>query len=82
MIYGIKIIDISENKIKLISSKNNKEINTNDIIDKDDLIKIISSNNEYNKMNYEIKYQLIITEPDYDTYYKYPTYIYIENDIN
>ena len=33
-------------------------------------------------MNCEIKYQLIITEPDYNTYNQYPTYIYKENDIN
>ena len=31
-------------------------------------------------MNCEIKYQLIITEPDIKEYNKYPTYIYKEND--
>ena len=33
-------------------------------------------------MNYEIKYQPIITEPDYEEYNKYPSYIYKENDSN
>ena len=82
VIYGIKIINISQNKFELYSTKNNKEIKNDDIIDKNDIIKIYSSNNEYNIMNCEIKYQLIITEPDYDEYNKYPTYIYKENDSN
>ena len=82
VIYGIKIIDISENQIKLYSTKNNKEIENEDIIDKNDLIKIYSSNNEYNEMNCEIKYQPVITEPDYEEYNKYPSYIYKENDSN
>ena len=80
VIYGIKIINICQNYIKLYSNKYNKEIKNNDIIDKNDIIKINSSNNEYNEMNCEIKYQLIITEPDYDEYNKYPAYIYKEND--
>ena len=80
VIYGIKIKEISSNQIKLISTKYNKEINNDDIIDKDDTIKIKSTNDEYNEMNCEIKYQLIITEPDIKEYNKYPTYIYKEND--
>ena len=82
VISGIKIIDISENQFKLYSTKSNKDIKNDDIIDKNDLIKIYSSNNEYNEMNYEIKYQPIITEPDYEEYNKYPSYIYKENDSN
>ena len=80
VIYGIKIIDICEAHIKLFSTKYNKVINKNDIIDKDDLIKIESSNDEYIEMNCEIKYQLIITEPDYEEYNIYPSFIYKEND--
>ena len=82
VIYGLKIINISENHIILYSTKYNKKINNDDIIDKDDLIKINSSNNEFNKMNCELQYQLVVTEPDYDEYNKYPTYIYNENDLN
>ena len=82
VIYGIKIIDISDTQIKLFSTKYNKEINKNDIIAQDDLIKIKSSNDEYNEMDYEIKYQLIITEPDYEEYNQYPSFIYKENDEN
>ena len=82
VLYGIKIINISDNQIKLYSTKNNKEIKNDDIIDKNDIIKINSSNNEYNIMNCEINYQLIATEPDYNEYNKYPSYIYKENDSN
>ena len=80
VIYGIKIKGISSNQIKLISTKYSKEINNDDIIVKDDIIKIKSTNGEYNEMNIQIKYQLIITEPDIKEYNKYPTYIYKEND--
>ena len=80
VIYGIKIIDICDNYIKLFSIKYNKIINKRDIIDKEDLIKIKSSNNEYSEMNCEIKYQLIITEPNYEEYNIYPSFIYKEND--
>ena len=82
VIDGIKIKDICYNQMQLISTKYSKEIYNDDILDKDDLIKIQSPNNEYNVMNCEIKYQLIITEPEIREYNKYPKYIYKGNNSN
>ena len=61
IIYCIKIVSVCDNQIKLFSTKNSREKNANDFIEKDDIIKVEINNNKYNEINCELKYQLIIT---------------------
>ena len=70
---GIRIKNILNcHNIDFVSSINeNKDINTNYILEKNEDIKLKFPNNIINKVNCTISYQYIITEPDFSEYNKY-----------
>ena len=73
---GIKILlypkDENNNDIiNLYSSKNNKIINQNDIIDKNDKLEFYFPQPKINANQYKIEFAAVVTEPDYDTYNSY-----------
>ena len=70
---GIKIKNIANcPNIDFVSSINeNKDININSILEKNEDIKLKFPNNIINNVNCKISYQYIITEPDYAEYNKY-----------
>ena len=72
---GIKIQSIKSNGyIYLVSYTSNNIINniTNNIINKNDNMKIEFENKIYNKSECLLEYSIIVTEPEYEEYEKYP----------
>ena len=72
---GIKIRSIESNDyIYLVSSTSNNIINneTYNELDKNENIKIKFKNNIYNKSECKIEYSIIVTEPEYEEFEKYP----------
>ena len=71
--YEIKNIKITNTNCKdfiLISNKNGKKLEKN-ILDKDEKIKILITNDNYSKRNCNIEYKLIINEPPFYKIKKY-----------
>jgi len=78
---GTKIIHIeNDDHIYLVSSISNNTIKENDILDKDEKIKIEFKNNLYKKSNYKLEYSLIVTEPEYDEFINYYVHTYPEEE--
>jgi len=79
--YGIQIAEINDcDDIKLISTtKKNKLIETNYLLEKNEKIKISFINKEYNKLNCSLYYSFIVTEPNLEEYNKYPFLIEPKN---
>ena len=69
---GIKIINFEE-EFKLLSSKNNRILKIGDSISTNENITLNLYGNITIPKNRKIKYAMIVTEPDYDTYQKYVT---------
>ena len=82
IVYGIKIYSIDDCGISFISNETNETIKENDTLSKNENLKIIFTENEYQIKTCSIKYRAILTEPDYDEYNKYPNYILNNNDKN
>ena len=74
---GSKIINIANcNIIKFYSSKdNNKIININSKLEKDETIKFYFQPKEYNPFKCIIAFRNIVSEPDLETFNKYPNNI-------
>ena len=70
---GIKIKNIANcpNIVFVSSINENKDININSILEKNEDIKLKFPNNIINNVNCKISYQYIITEPNYAEYNKY-----------
>ena len=82
IIDGIKIYSIDNCCINFTSNIKNETIKNNDILKENEKLELILTKDEYEKTNCTISYSLIITEPDYDEYNKYPNFILKENDVN
>ena len=82
IIDGLKIYSINNCDINLISNITNKPIKVDDIIRENERVELILTKNEYEISVCSLSYSLIITEPDFDEYNKYPNYILKENDEN
>ena len=82
IIDGIKIYSIDNCGINFTSNIKNETIKNNDILKENEKLELILTKDEYEKTNCTISYSLIITEPDYDEYNKYPNFILKENDVN
>ena len=80
ILYGIKINSIDNCGINFITNKTNNAINKNDIISKNEIIKIDFLEDEYQISNCKLIYSIIITEPEYEEYNKYANHIYKENN--
>ena len=80
ILYGIKIYSIDDCGINFISNKTNETIKADDIISKNETIQLFFTENEYEINTCSLKYRLIVTEPDYEEYNKYPYYILKESD--
>lgn len=74
--YGIQIVEINDcDNIKFISTtKKNKMIETDYLLEKNEKIKISFINKEYNKLNCSLYYTYIVTEPNLEEYNKYPIF--------
>ena len=74
---GSKIINIANcNNIKFYSSKNNnKEININYKLEKDEIIKFYFEAKEYNPFECRIEFRNVVSEPNIMTFNKYPNNI-------
>ena len=81
IIDGIKIYSIDNCGIIFISNITNQPIKNNDTIRENESLELIFTRDEYEITNCVISYKLIITEPDYDEYNKYPNFI-LKNDTN
>ena len=86
---GTKIINVEKSGyIYLVSSISNNVINknNNNMLVKDEKIKIEFENNLYNKSEYKLEYSYIVIEPEYYESKNYSVYTYPEeddiNDIN
>jgi hypothetical protein len=82
---GIKIQSIKSNgNIYLVSSTSNNRINnlTNNVVDKNEKIKIEFDNNIYNKTECILEFSIIVTEPEFEEYEKYPINITTYGDDN
>ena len=80
--YAIKIYSISNCGMDYLSKKNNKIIKENDYLSTDENLTLNFTRDEYGKINCSISYSLIITEPEYNEYNKYPNYILNKKDEN
>ena len=80
IIDGIKIYSIDVRDIDFISNITNEKIKDNDTLKQNENIELILKEDEYEISNYSISYSLIITEPDYDEYNKYPNYTLKDNN--
>ena len=76
----IKIISIDNCDIIFKSSETNKTINENDELRENEKLNLFFIGNEYERKDCLIKYRLIVTEPNYEEYNKYPNIITNEND--
>ena len=65
---------------QLISSSNNKSIEDNTSLLEDELIKLKFNDNNYSSFNCNIEYIPVFTEPDLNTYDKYPESIEGQNE--
>ena len=82
---GIKIQNIKSNgNIYLVSTTSNNIINnlTNNEVDKNEKIKIEFDNNIYNKTECILEFSIIVTEPEFKEYEKYPINITTYGDDN
>ena len=75
---GILIHNIDKCGINLISLKTKKKLGEEDIIVYGDKIKLEFTENIYQILNCIISYSLIISEPEFNEYNKYPSFIYNE----
>ena len=80
ILYGIKISFIDNCGINFISNKTKSTIKVNDLISKNETIYIEFLENDYQILTCKLSYVLIITEPDYEQYNKYPNSLYKNND--
>ena len=63
---------IKKENINLISSIQNKILENNDELTKNEKIKLKFINNEFDKFEFKLEYAFIVTEPEYNEYEKYP----------
>ena len=78
---GTKIINIEKSgNIYLLSSISNSVISKNNILVKDEKIKIEFENNIYKKSEYKLEYSYIVIEPEYYESKNYSVYTYPEED--
>ena len=80
IVYGITINTIDNCGLDFISNKRNNAIKESDTILNDEIIKIDFLQNEYQILSCKLTYGIIVTEPNYEEYNKYPNIIYNEND--
>ena len=80
--YGIKIYDIDNCGINFISNTTGNVISINDILEINEILALELTDEEILGPTCSIKYCLVVTEPDYQEYNKYPNYILDKNNDN
>ena len=72
IVVGIKINNIDDCGIDLISNKTNESIENNDILSSNEKLEIVLKEDQYEIITCTLSFNLIITEPDYEVYNSYP----------
>ena len=79
---GIKIYSIDNCGIDFISNKTNEAIKQYDILPQNEELELLLKEEEYEPLSCKISFSLIITEPEYEEYNEYPSFILKENNAN